>query len=110
MSKASEQELAEMHGVIARGLTEVLREGVTVGSTEDGQPIKATAGAAYFAAAIAFAKNNNITADAGTNADLQALTEALAAKRKGAKARLSPTEIDQAATVLDRELGGVLMQ
>ncbi len=110
MSKASEDELAEMHGVIARGLTTVLREGVTVGVGPEGEPLKATASAAYFAAAITFAKNNNITADAGSNKDLQDFTRALAEKRKNAKGRLSPTEIEQAAETLDRDLGGLLMQ
>lgn len=109
MGKASEDELGAMHGVIARGLTEVLAHGVTIGATDGGEPIKATAPAAYFAAAIAFAKNNNITADAGTNADLKAFSEQLSKRRKEGKGRLSQQQLEEAADTLDRDLGGHML-
>lgn len=107
MTKATEVELAAMHGEIARGLTHVLKEGVpiVVGKGEEQEVIKAPAPAAYYMAAITFAKNNNITADAGTNADLQELNRQLAAKRKAKK--LSLTDIETVADQLHRDMGGM---
>ena len=67
MSKASEEKLAVLHGVVAEELTTIL-------GTE-------AATAAHFGAAIAFLKNNNITADAATNEGLNALKDKLARRR-----------------------------
>lgn len=106
MSKASEEELGAMHGAIARGLTEILTDGAVVGE-EDGKPIRITAPASYYAAAIAFAKNNNITADPTTNAELLGLDDALQ-RRKDAKNKLNRSAYDEAAEQLDRDLKGMM--
>lgn len=108
MSKASEQELATLHGAIAVGLTEVITQGAVVGLDADGAPIKATASAAYFMAGITLLKNNNITADAGKNAELSALSEALNKRRRTSKTTLSQRSIDQAVDELERDLGGMM--
>jgi hypothetical protein len=63
--------------------------------------------AAHVMAAITFLKNNNITADASTNEDLQALNKSLAERRK--KKKLSMTDIESAAEQLDRDLGGHML-
>lgn len=107
MSKATEQELATLHGAIARGLTEIVSEGVTIVDKE-GEAVKLPASAAYYMAAITFAKNNNITADAAANEDLAALNRALAEKRKTQKAKLSPRAVSLVADEFDRDLGGHL--
>jgi hypothetical protein len=108
MSKASEDELGAMHGAIARGLTEIITDGAVIGKDEDtGKVIRITPPASYFAAAIAFAKNNNITADPTTNTELVGLTEALA-RRTAAKQKLNRTAFDEAAEQLDRDLGGMM--
>lgn len=102
MTKATEQDLSELHGAIARGLTEAVK----ATKTEEGV---IHAPAAYFMAGIAMLKNNNITADAGTNADLQALNKALADKRKTSKGRLlSPDSAQAAIDALERDLGGMM--
>lgn len=93
MSKATEAKLGELHGAIAEGLTDVIQNGVTMGIGEDGQPIKATASPAFFAAGIAFLKNNNITADPGTNEGLKNLQGKLAQKRKDSKTQLNATDL-----------------
>jgi len=104
MSKATEYEMAELHGVIARGLTEALK----ASESTDGAGVvsRVHAPAAYFMAGITLLKNNNITADSEANTDLAALQRALAEKRKLAKGRMSAAAIDAAASVLERDLGG----
>lgn len=94
MSKASEDKLGELHGVIATELASIIAEGATV-MTKDGDPVKVSAGPAYFGAAIAFLKNNNITADPATDAGLLDLQRTLSARRKDRKASL--TGLDEAA-------------
>lgn len=94
MSKASEAALGDLHGAIAEGLTEVIKDGVTLGIDEEGKPIKGTASPAFFAAGIAFLKNNNITSDPGTDTKLQGLKDRLADKRKEGKGRLNRTDLD----------------
>lgn len=109
MSKATEDELAALHGAIARGLTDVITEGVSVvvGKGEDAVIEKVPASAAFFMAGIAMLKNNNITADAAGNADLQALNKALAERRRKSKgALLSRESVEEAADRLERDLGG----
>lgn len=74
--KATESALAELHGTLARKLTETL-------DSEELAP------AAYFAVAVGFLKNNGITADPNQNAELAALGETLKQKRKDRKALLA---------------------
>lgn len=72
---ASDKTLGALHAAVATALTEVIQGTVT----EEGERIPAPA--PYFGAAIAFLKNNNITADVTTNDELSALQKALADKR-----------------------------
>ena len=65
---ASDIQLGELHGLVARSLTARLEGGEFT--------------AAELGAAISFLKNNGITADASDNAELKALGETLAARRK----------------------------
>lgn len=108
MTKATEHELAVMHGAIARGLTDILTEGVDVvvkGRDGEAEIVKTPASAAYYMAAITFAKNNSITADAGTNAELDALSKALQERRQAAKGKMSRPTVEAVAEQFERELG-----
>jgi hypothetical protein len=103
VSKASEQELAELHGALARGLKDIITDGAEV-MTKEGVA-KVTAPAAYFGAAVALLKNNNITADPATDAGLQALTAALQKKRTDRKASMN-TGFTEAAEEFANKLDG----
>lgn len=102
MSKATEAALAELHGAVAVALT-----GAVAGTVMEGGHV-APASAAHIMAAITFLKNNNITADAASNADLAALAATLSKTRQSAKGRMSKTTLDEVAERLDRELGGLM--
>lgn len=108
MTKATESQLGDLHGAIAEGLTEIIREGTVVSIAEDGSPVRGSAGAAFFMAGITFLKNNNITADAGKNAELAALSEALNKRRRASKEGMGKRAYDEAAAQLERDLGGLL--
>jgi hypothetical protein len=111
MSKATESDLAALHGAVARGLTQAISEGVPVlvKKGEDTELEKAPAPAAYYAAAITLLKNNNITADAEANGDLAALTKALQEKRKANKGKLLDRQsLADAAASLERDLPGFM--
>ena len=108
MSKASEEDLGGLHGSIARGLKEIIDEGTIVSVAEDGSPVRGSAGAAYFMAGITFLKNNNITADAGKNAELAALSDALNKRRRASKDGMGKRAYDEAAQQLERDLGGMI--
>lgn len=101
MSKATEEALAELHGAVATALTTIMAGTVMEGGGT------AAPSAAHIMASITFLKNNNITADATSNAALAGLADALA-KRKNAKGRLSKSVLDDVAEQLDRELGGMM--
>lgn len=103
MSKASEQALGELHGAVAQALTGIIRDGVVLGATEEGEPIKTAASASYFAAAISLLKNNNITADPETNKALNELRDQLAKSRQDRKGNLASKT--DAAALLERQLG-----
>lgn len=109
--KATEEDLATLHGAIARGLTDIITEGVSivVGKGEDATVEKTAAPASYFMAAITLLKNNNITADASKNKDLTDLTESLQRRRQASKGKMSPATLDAAAEALERDLGGLGM-
>lgn len=109
--KATEEDLATLHGAIARGLKEIIDDGVplVMGKGEDAQIIKAPAPAAYFMAGITLLKNNNITADASKNKDLTDLTESLQRRRQASKGKMNPATLDAAAEALERDLGGLGM-
>lgn len=86
MSKASEQELAELHGVVAKELKKVI----------EGE----AATAAHFGAAIAFLKNNSITADASKDEGLKELSDALTRRRQQKK-----QDFREAAEAFGKSLG-----
>jgi hypothetical protein len=103
MSKATEAALAELHGVVAEALTGALRPGVL--ETETGT-INVAPSAAHIMAAITFLKNNNITADASSNAALTELSDSLQKMRSKGKRTLNPQVLKDVAEQLDRDLGG----
>lgn len=76
---ASEKTLGALHQAVAAALTEQVQgyEEQTEEGTKLVRPSPALLGAA-----IAFLKNNNITADAEDNAALRDLSQALQARRK----------------------------
>lgn len=88
MSKATEDDLGDLHATVARGLKAALEAEPT---------------AAIFGAAIAFLKNNNITADPSRNSDLAELQDKLAARRKEKK--LSLTSLREAQDDFERMIG-----
>lgn len=97
MSKASENALGELHGAVAVALTETIR------GARDENGVFIPPSAAHLATAIAFLKNNNITADASSNQELDELTKTLKERRARGKNRLNLTE---AVETLERDLGG----
>lgn len=110
MTKATESALSELHGELARALTEIVKGGerdeVIEGTDEDGNPtrtvvkVKTRPTAAELQAAAKFLKDNAITVDPAESAELGALDEALKARRS--KRRLAPTpdELNAAAGLL----------
>lgn len=102
MTTASEQELSEMHGEVARKLTTILRDGVEVVKGEEVTVV--TAPAAYFAVAVTMLKNNNITATKNNEA-LKGLRDELAQRRAKAKGKLNDRALRDANEDLDRQLG-----
>lgn len=89
MSKATESDLSELHATVARGLTTQLAAEAP--------------SAAIFGAAIAFLKNNNITADPTRNEDLLNLQEQLIQRRKDKK--LSLTQLREAQGEFEKMVG-----
>ena len=82
---ATDRALGDLHAQVATELTKALQSG------EEGAP----APAAYFGAAIAFLKNNNITASPTENAALADLAKTLADKRKTRRA-IDPSVLREA--------------
>ena len=106
MTKATEDDLSSLHGALARNLTEVIDKGIPLVTKDaDGEPVveKVPAPAAYFAAAITFLKNNNITAGKG-NAELDALKLALEKKRGARAPSLTPQALEEAAELFHNRL------
>jgi hypothetical protein len=105
MSKATEDDLATLHGAVARSLTEA----VQCGSVEvAGEKMVVPPSAAHIMAAITFLKNNNITADATSNAELSDLAAELSRTRQASKGRMSKQTLSDVAEQLDRDLGGLM--
>lgn len=88
---ASDKVLGNLHAEVAKALTEQVVGFVEV--TEEGEKTIRPS-PALLGAAIAFLKNNNITADAEDNAELRELGVALAARRKR---KLPAAALDEAA-------------
>lgn len=93
---ASKDDLGMLHSAVATALTTA----VAPIETEDGT---VPPSAAHLMAAITFLKNNNITADAQTNKELQDLSKALAARRK--KTTPNIAAMAEAGEDLARQLG-----
>jgi len=102
MTTATENELGEMHGEVARQLTKIIRDGVEVDKGE--AVVTVTAPAAYFAVAVTMLKNNNVTA-AKDNEALKGLRDELAARRAKAKGKLNARVLEDVGAELDRQLG-----
>lgn len=78
MAKAKLLALEELHSLTALQLTEIITKGVPIVNKETGEiEGYAPASAAYFATAIKFLKDNDITADLGANKPLQGLVASL---------------------------------
>jgi hypothetical protein len=107
VAKATEEALGDLHGVIAEALTDLVREGVNtvIKGAEGPEVVKLPASAAYFAAAITLLKNNNISADPGTNEALAGLEKALAEKRQSAKQKLLSRQ--QVVDEFEKRLGPI---
>ena len=90
-SRATEDKLGTLHGIVAEYLTLKLASG------------KATA--AEVGAAITYLKNNSITADPATNAALANLKGTLANRKR--KGNLTPAEARAATEQFDSMLGGM---
>ena len=102
---ATEKVLGELHEQVAKALTEQV-----VGYTEtleDGSSKVIRPSPALLGAAIAYLKNNNITADAEDNAALRELGESLKARRQK---KLPPAMLDAAADAFAERFGGGMIQ
>ena len=106
MSKASEDALGALHAAVADQLSTIIKDGVKAVDKE-GEVVTLAAGPAYFGAAIAFLKNNNITADPSVDEGLQDLQRTLAARRRSRKDSLSG--LDEAAAAF-AAINGEAMQ
>ena len=83
---ASDATLKALHEAIARELLDIIQNGVAVEWDESGDElVRRKPTASEFTAAIAFLKNNNITADLDDSDATKALREALEARRKRVK-------------------------
>jgi hypothetical protein len=80
MSKATATMLSleELHALTATQLAQVITEGVPIVDRETGEVVdRAPAPASYFAAAIKFLKDNNITAELAPDSPMAGLVGAL---------------------------------
>lgn len=105
---ASAKTLGDLHEKVAAAFAEQV-EGYTE-EVERGDKVvevKVRPSPALLGAAVAFLKNNNITADPETNAALSQLSEKLAARRKG---KISSASLDAAADEYAQRHGMGLMQ
>lgn len=106
---ASEKVLGTLHEAVADALTEQVKGYVTQEVTAAGDvvdiPVKPSP--ALLGAAIAFLKNNNITADVEDNAAMRQLSEALAARRKK---KIPQAQLDAAASDFADRFGAGMVQ
>lgn len=82
---ASESILKELHAQLAQELLDIVRNGVPVFDKEGNEIGTRKATAAELSVAVAFLKNNEITANLDDSDATKALREALEARRKRAK-------------------------
>ena len=82
---ASDATLKALHAVLAEQLLDMIQNGVPVFDKEGNESGTRKATAAELAVAVAFLKNNEITANLDDSDATKALREALEARRKKAK-------------------------
>lgn len=99
---ASEEALGVLHAAVANTLTDVIANGQVV-TDKEGEAMRISPNPAYVGAAIAFLKNNNITASPSKNKDLAALRDTLASKRK--RGDLKKPALEEAAAAFDAMQG-----
>lgn len=102
---ASAKTLGELHEAVATAFSEQVVGFVE--TDEDGKERTVRPSPALLGAAVAFLKNNNITADPETNAALGELKDKLAARRKG---KVSAELLDQAANDFAAHMGSGMVQ
>lgn len=110
MTKATESALSELHGHLARALTEIVKgaevQEVVDAVDEDGELIRKVITvrklptAAELQAAAKFLKDNSITADPGESAAIGELEQALAERRAKRTSRPALAEIETAARLM----------
>ena len=103
---ATEDALGTLHAGVANALADIIREGVPVvvkDAEGEASVVKVPASAAYFAAAITFLKNNNITSD-GDDQELGALKQALAKRAAAKPAAITAAALDEAAELFGSRL------
>lgn len=83
---ASENILKELHAQLAQELLDIVRNGVPVFDKEGNEAGTRKATAAELSVAVAFLKNNEITADLNDSDATRELREALEARRRKKKA------------------------
>ena len=83
---ASENILKELHAQLAKELLDIVRNGVPVFDKEGNESGTRKATAAELSVAVAFLKNNEITADLNDSDATRELREALEARRRKKKA------------------------
>lgn len=98
---ASTKTLGDLHQLVAEALTEQV-QGYEE-ADEEGKTRRVRPSPAVLGAAIAYLKNNNITADPEGNERLRALGDALKARREK---RAPQAELDLAAEQFAASLGG----
>ena len=101
---ASEKQLGELHAQVANALAEQVKGYEIV---EDGKTTLIRPSPALLGAAIAYLKNNNITADATENEALRDLSKKLADRRRG---KIPQAALDEAAETFATVHAGGLMQ
>lgn len=94
---ADNDTLQGLHAAVAKALADA----ISPTTNEEGMVLPASA--AHLSVAIAFLKNNNITASANTNKELADLSEALAARRR--KKEVPKLALVEAEEALAKSLG-----
>ncbi len=90
MSKGTETQLSELHGIVAEVLRKQLEETVDITNEETGvTETVMTATPATLGVAIKFLKDNDITSSIEDDDNLQELDELLKKKREGRGLRLA---------------------
>jgi len=105
---ASDKKLGALHEQVADALAEQVvgyDEPVLDAEGEVVATKRIRASPALLGAAIAFLKNNSITADPSTNAELAKLKTTLANRKR--RGTLTPTEAKEATAQFDAMLGGM---